>query len=152
MKTRPMGIRLGAVGWIVLALLGGCPSGEQRERSADGRQRLALAPAERDKVLAEMRMMLGSIGGTLHALVAHDMAGLEKAARASGIAMAVDPQLEKKLPAQFIDLGERTHRGFDQLAYQAKAWGKREHLARGLAGLTDNCVACHAIYRLDAKR
>ena len=152
MKTRPVGIRLGVIGWIALALLGGCLSGEQRERSTDARQRLALAPAERDKVLAEMRMMLGSIGGTLHALVANDMAGLEKAARASGMAMAVGPHLEKQLPPQFLELGERTHRGFDQLAYQARAGGKREHLTRGLAGLTDHCVACHAIYRLDKKR
>jgi cytochrome c556 len=119
--------------------------------STDTRQRLVLPPAERDKVLAEMRLMLGSVSGVLQGLGAKDMATVEEAARASGIAMAADvnPQIRKRLPQTFLDLGMKTHNGFDELADQVKAGASREDVIESLATLTGNCVACHAIYRID---
>lgn len=127
----------------------------QRYASAsDTRQQLILPASERDKVLAEMRVMLGSVSRILQALAADDIAAVEDAARASGIAMAadVDPHIKKRLPQTFLDLGMKTHKGFDELADRVKTGGTREDVIRNLASLTSNCVACHAIYRLDEAR
>lgn len=108
--------------------------------------------AERDKVLAEMRQMLESMSGVLQGFVANDMPEIEKAARASGMETAVDPQLEKKLPEAFLRLGMLTHKSFDKLADQAKAGGTREDAIKALAVLSNNCVGCHRTYRLDGAR
>ena len=96
--------------------------------------------------------MHGSISGILHGLVTNDMAAVDKAARASGIERAADPQLKKKLPEAFLQLGLQTHKGFDMLADQAMAGGTREDIIKELAGLTNNWVGCHAAYRVDEGR
>lgn len=126
----------------------------EAQQPTDMRQRITLPAAGRDKVLAEMRFMLDSINKILQALVANDLPAIEKAARASGMASAadVDPQVEKLLPLAFLTLGTQTHKGFDALADRMKARGTREDAIKGLAGLTVNCVACHAAYRIDEKR
>lgn len=113
----------------------------------DSRQQVLLTPAERDAVLAEMRLMLGSVSGILHGLAANDRPAIEKAARASGMAMAVDPGLEQKLPRPFLELGMATHRKFDQLADLAKTDAPADEVVRSLADVTTSCVACHAMYR-----
>jgi len=48
------------------------PAAQPAHGAADSRQPLALTPAERDAVLAEMRQMLGSVSGVLHGLAAND--------------------------------------------------------------------------------
>jgi cytochrome c556 len=152
MKPRLIGGFVVAIGMIVLASVAGYAGAKRTEPSADTRQRLVLPRAERDKVLAEMRQMLGSMSGVLHGFVANDMPGVEKAARASGTAMAADPQLEKKLPEAFLQLGMQTHKSFDKLADQAKTGGTREDAIKALAVLSNNCVGCHSAYRLDEGR
>lgn len=127
-------------------------AGQPQAPSTDTRQRLVLPAAERDKVLAEMRVMLSSVSTIIQALATGDFASVEEAARASGIAMAadVDPQIRKQLPEPFVNLGMRTHKGFDKLAEQVKAGGTQESILQSLGILTGNCVACHAIYRIDS--
>jgi cytochrome c556 len=120
----------------------------------DPRQRLTLPPQARDKVLAEMRHMLESVNGILRGVVAHDLVAVERAARASGTAMAVemDPAIMRQLLPPFRELGLQTHRAFDDLADRIKVGGTRDDAIRGLAAVTGNCVACHALYRLDEAR
>lgn len=113
----------------------------------DTRRQVSLMPAERDAVLAEMRTMLGSVSGVLHGLTANDHQAIEKAARASGMAMAVDPTLEQKLPQQFLEMGMATHKKFDQLADLARTRAPADQVIRSLADVTTSCVACHAMYR-----
>jgi hypothetical protein len=105
-------------------------------------------------VLGEMRRMLESVNAILQGLVAGDPAAIEAAARASGMVMAVDvdPRLMSALPAPFRELGMQTHRGFDALADRMKGGGTPQDALRGLAQVTNGCVACHAIYRLDEAR
>lgn len=136
------------------ALLAGAASAQPPQRVTDARQRLALPAAARDMVLGEMRRMLESVNAILQGAVAGDLAAIEAAARASGMAMAVDvdPRLMSALPAPFRELGMQTHRGFDVLADRVKAGGTKDDALRGLAQITNNCVACHAIYRLDDAR
>ena len=135
---------------------GGCagrPTDEHRaapmhaHQATDNRRQVTLTAAERDAVLAEMRMMLGSVSGVLHGLTANDREAVEKAARASGMAMAVDPSLEQKLPRPFLELGMATHRKFDQLADLVKTGVPADQVVRSLADVTTSCVACHALYR-----
>jgi cytochrome c556 len=113
----------------------------------DTRQQVSLTPAQRDAVLAEMRTMLGSVSGVLHGLSTNDHQAIEKAARASGMAMAVDPTLVAKLPQPFLQLGMATHKKFDQLADLARTRASADQVVRSLADVTTNCVTCHAMYR-----
>lgn len=113
----------------------------------DTRRQVSLMPAERDAVLAEMRTMLGSISAVLHGVTANDHQAIEKAARASGMAMAVDPTLEQKLPQQFLEMGMATHKKFDQLSDLGRTRAPADQVIRSLADVTTSCVACHAMYR-----
>ena len=135
---------------IVLGMAGTSSS----QPPGDGRQRLLLPPPARDKVLAEMRHMLESVNGILRGVVANDLVAAEKAARAAGTAMAVemDPAMMQQLLPAFRELGLQTHRAFDDLADRIRAGGTRDDAIRGLAAVTGNCVACHAVYRLDEAR
>lgn len=151
MRVTSIGIVAGIIGTLALAVFNSSFAAEPRKSSTDSRQRLILAPATRDRILAEMRMMLESVGGIVRGLATNDPSTAEKAARASGMKHAADadPQLHALLPHQFLELGMHTHRGFDMLADQIQAGGSHTDILRGLATLTGNCVACHAIYRLD---
>lgn len=157
MRTHPSMQRAGVITAVALILaVAGCAGRPTQEHAAparhahqvtDSRQQIALTPAERDAVLAEMRMMLGSVSGILHGLAANDRQAIEKAARASGMAMAVDPSLEQKLPRPFLELGMATHKKFDQLADLAETRAAADEVVRSLADVTTSCVACHAMYR-----
>jgi hypothetical protein len=139
---------------VALGALVGLAGTGASQPAGDSRQRLTLPPQARDKVLAEMRHMLESVNGILRGVVAHDLVAVEQAARASGTAMAVemDPAVMQQLLPAFRELGLQTHRAFDELANRMKAGGSRDDAIRGLAGITGNCVACHAVYRLDEAR
>jgi mono/diheme cytochrome c family protein len=154
MRVTSIGIYVGVVGTIILGCLGNAPATEPRESSADTRQRLVLAPAQRDMMLTEMRVMLSSVSGIIQGLATGDLPAAEKAARASGIKEAADvnPHIKARLPHPFLELAIHTHRGFDSLADQIKAGSSQADILRGLAKLTGNCLACHATYRLDEAR
>lgn len=124
----------------------------EAQQVADTRERVRLAAAERESILLEMRTMLLSLSSILQGLVAGDLAKVERSARASGMAAAVDSSLEKKLPPEFHQMGVRTHKKFDALADAAKAGVTRDRLLKMVAGLTPNCVTCHGMYRLDEAR
>jgi cytochrome c556 len=63
--------------------------------------------------------------------------------------MAVDPELERLLPAEFLRLGLRTHAGFDTLARDAGR--PRDTIIAGLSRITSQCVTCHATYRIERR-
>jgi hypothetical protein len=119
--------------------------------SADGRQAILLAPAERDLVLGEMRAMLISVQGIVQATQAGDRARVAAAARTSGMAAAVDldPALMAKLPLEFKQLGMGVHRGFDELAAAAAAGAGTGDILARLGTQLSACVGCHAGYRID---
>ena len=120
--------------------------------AAERRQLVNLTRPERDAVRAEMRQMLASVDGIVRAVSSGDRAAAEAAARASGMATAVDPRLEKKLPTAFLEMGERVHHGFDELADAAKTNVPKDALLTRLADVTGTCVACHAVYRFVGTR
>lgn len=120
--------------------------------SSDGREALLLEPAERDLVLAEMRAFLESVQTITAAVGKKDMPQIAAAARKVGAAaqQAVPGSLVGKLPLSFKKLGFDTHKQFDTLAMDADELEDPEHALQQLSVLMQNCVACHAAYRIDA--
>ena len=119
------------------------------EESADQRHALRLGPAERKAVMAEMRTMLQSMSRILHGLTRGDSAMVETAARTSGMASALNAQVQDKLPAHFVQLASKTHRRFDELA---SASAQRDKTLVGLAMIAGYCVSCHDTYRVEEAR
>jgi hypothetical protein len=129
----------------------GPPQSPVAPQATDTRERVHLTGAERDAMLVDMRTMLKSLSGIMHGLAANDVVMAQKAARASGIAMAPAPGLEKKHPLPFRQLGMRTRQRFDALADALKAGAGRDAVLRRLAAITASCVTCHDTYRLDER-
>lgn len=118
----------------------------------DGRQSLMLEAGERDLVLAEMRMFLVAVQQMIQASNENNATGIAEAARTVGYAAqeAVPGSLMKKLPLEFKQLGFDTHSKFDQIALDAEEFGDTAVSMRQLGTLMENCIACHASYRIDA--
>ena len=119
--------------------------------SSDGRQALLLEPGERDLVLAEMRAFLEAVQSITAAVGKKDSAKVAVEARKVGAAaqQAVPGSLVGKLPLTFKKLGFDTHKKFDMLALDADELEDTEHSLQQLSELMQNCVACHAAYRID---
>lgn len=149
------GISLSA-GFLMLLVACAAPEREEPkvETGADTRERLVMEARERDKVLAEMRAMLEAIDGILQGLTQKDPAAVAERARSGGMAIAadIDPNIRKQLPENFVDLGMRTHKAFDELARVTEAGATEEAILSHLASITGNCVGCHAAYRIDEAR
>jgi len=114
-------------------------------------QAVFLAPIERDIVRQEMRTMLRSLSLILQGLAVSDLEMVEQAARVSGKAATIGPELARKLPTHFVELDTRVHMRFDQMADAIKT-GAHGDLLKRVAALTGYCVACHEMYRLEERR
>jgi len=119
--------------------------------STDGRVAINLDAGETDLVLMEMRMFLESAQQIIKGANEEDMELVAEAARRVGKAAqaAVPGTLMGKLPIEFKKLGFDTHTQFDLLADNAEQFGDGSYSLTLLATLMENCVACHAGYRLD---
>jgi len=136
---------------------GGCGTPPRSADAVYGRAAVALEPAERNFVLAEMRQFVKAIRGIIEGIGDNDMKAVAASARAVGTEVRrgqmVGPsplpaRVAEKLPPEYLKLGLATHAAFDEMALQAEQSGDRDQL---LAILSDNlrrCVACHAAYRL----
>jgi len=119
--------------------------------ASDGRLAIQLSAGERDMVLAEMRTFLASIQAIVTAIGRNDPAAVAVAARRVGAAaqQVVPASLVGKLPLDFKKLGFDTHERFDGLALNAEQFEDSGQALEELAELMQNCVACHAAYRID---
>lgn len=119
--------------------------------SIDGRGVIQLNSGERAQVLAEMRSFLYSIQQITKGIAEKDMNLVVEYARKVGKAAQgeVPGALTAKLPLQFKQLGRDTHMKFDQLALDAEDLGDSNHALSQLSNLMQNCIVCHAAYRLD---
>ena len=81
------------------------------------------------------------------------MQAVAESARSAGLAaqQGVPGSLMGKLPVEFKKLGYDTHAKFDELALDAEQLGDEEHALSQLGVLMQNCVACHAAYRLETE-
>ena len=119
--------------------------------ASDGRTAILLAPAERDLVLTEMRGFLAAVQSITEGVVNEDPAAVAAAARSAGAPAqhSVPASLVGKLPWAFKRLGFDTHGRFDQLALDVGQFGDTSQVLPELVALMNNCVACHAAYRID---
>ena len=119
--------------------------------STDGRITILLNDNERNLVLAEMRAFLASVQQINQGLSEDDMERVAMSARTSGIAAqgSMPGSLVGKLPIEFKKLGRDTHTRFDQLAMDAEDIEDSNHTMEQLSTLMQNCVTCHAMYRID---
>ncbi|GBF38503.1 hypothetical protein LPTSP1_14960 [Leptospira johnsonii] len=113
-----------------------------------------LNPEERNLVLTEMRGLLASINGIVSALAEEDYQKAELAASASGMAMVKKLEDEErtillKLPIEFKQLGFGTHDQFDKIAEDLRQKKNTKVILRELDKLTQNCVRCHATYKIE---
>jgi hypothetical protein len=119
--------------------------------SADGRISIQLTMAERSLVLEEMRAFLAATQEITKAVTKNDMKTISVSARKVGKQAqgSVPGTLIGKLPMDFKKLGFDTHTKFDQLALNAEDFGDTNQVLIQLSELMQNCVGCHAAYRLD---
>jgi len=121
-------------------------------QGTDGRAAIQLTAGERDLVLLEMRTFLTSLQQITQGLSAKDMKLVAESAKKVGAAAqrSVPASLIGKLPLAFKTLGFDTHGKFDALALDAEQLGDPAHTLSQVSALMQNCVACHATYRMDA--
>lgn len=143
-----LGISIGSV----VLIAGTDDQAAQAQQAADVQQRIQLAPTERDAIRREMRTMERSLNLVLHGLTDGNFQMVEKAARTSGKAIAIAPQLEKKLPSEYAALDQRVHVRFEQLADATKGGTIQGDAVPRLAAITGYCVACHDMFRVDETR
>jgi mono/diheme cytochrome c family protein len=120
-------------------------------KSTDNRIAIRLTAGERDLILVEMRAFLASVQQITQGIANKDMPLIANSARSVGRAaqQAVPGSLMGKLPLAFKQLGGDTHNRFDLLALDAEQLEDENHTLLQLGELMQNCVACHAAYRLD---
>lgn len=119
--------------------------------STDGRLAIQLHASERDLILHEMRTFLATIQQVTQGISEDNMERIAEAARKVGSAAKseVPGPLMGKLPMEFKQLGFDTHTKFDQLAMDAEDLGDGSHTLGQLSTLIQNCVSCHAAYRIE---
>jgi hypothetical protein len=124
----------------------------------DGRMQVVLAPAERDLILGEMRMLLKAVHGVVTGLAGQDQAAdrtqMEQAARSAGMHMAADvnPALMAKLPLPFKQMGMSIHQDMDALADAVIQKETPQQILQRLSNMTARCTTCHDMYRFAAER
>lgn len=117
---------------------------------SDGRTEIALAPVERNQILAEMRQLLKGVQGVVTAVNEQNAKGIEAAARAVGMGMALDvePAIMMKLPLPFKQMGMSVHRDFDAIADGVAQGEASSHTLQRLSSIMSRCTTCHDLYRL----
>ena len=135
---------------LLLSLVLATASWADTPVAGDPRIALGLTETEKVEFLAEMRTMLASIQGIIAGIGVEDREGIAAAAQMSGnrMARATPESVRAKLPPTFQELGGPTHLLFEEIVVRAET----DDMA-ALAVLTGEtlkqCLACHALFRVD---
>jgi hypothetical protein len=123
---------------------------------SDGRTEILLAAAERDQILAEMRLLLKAVDGIVRGLgePKRDFTQMEETARAVGMHMAADtePAIMAKLPLPFKQMGMSIHKDMDALADAIVRDETAQQILQRLSSMTARCTGCHDMYRFSVDR
>ena len=122
----------------------------QVEPSEDGRISVILTKDERNLVLNEMRAFLISLQGVSQAITENKMDSVAELAHKAGMAAeeGTPGSLLQKIPLGMKTLGLGTREKFDEIAESAKIQKDASLARKQLDALMNNCIACHAAYRL----
>jgi len=143
-------VTIGAAGWLFVQ--------GWTTQGTDRRMQIVLAPAERDLILGEMRMLLKAVHGVVTGLAGQDQEAnrtpMEQAARSAGMDMAADvnPVLMAKLPLPFKQMGMSIHQDMDALADAIVQKETPQQILQRLSSMTARCTTCHDLYRFSAER
>lgn len=120
------------------------------ETSSDGRSAVVMTKDERDLILKEMRAFLTSLQTVSQAITENDMTKVADLATKAGMAAEKDtpPVLLQKIPLSMKKLGFDTRGKFDEIAETARTSKDPVVARKQLDTLMQNCIACHAMYRL----
>ena len=138
------------------SMAGGCgrtkePSSVE-QASLDKRQAVTLPAEGQQAVLGEMRQMLAAMGGAMTAAAHDDTTALLAVLKPAGTAAAADPALEALLPAEWKELAERTHGGFDSLMVAGRQARRgtalRDTVLIHLSRISASCTSCHETFRV----
>jgi len=138
-------VTIGVAGWFFVT--------GWTAQGTDGRMQIVLAPAERDLILGEMRMLLKAVHGVVTGLAGQDQEAdrtqIEQAARSAGMGMAADvnPALMAKLPLPFKQMGMSIHQDMDALADAIVKKETPQQILQRLSNMTSRCTVCHDMYR-----
>lgn len=143
-------LTIGVAGWLFVR--------GWTTQGTDERKDIVLAPAERDLILSEMRLLLKAVHGVVTGLASQDQEAdrtqIEQAARSAGMDMAADvnPVLMAKLPLPFKQMGLSIHQDMDALADAIVQKETPQQILQRLSSMTARCTACHDVYRLSTER
>jgi len=118
--------------------------------SEDGRTSVILTKDERNLILDEMRTFLVSLQGVSQAITENNMDKVADLAHKAGMAAeeGTPGSLLQKIPVGMKKLGFGTRGLFDEIAENARTTKDADLARKQLDALMNNCIACHAIYRL----
>jgi cytochrome c556 len=153
-------IRSVALGILVLAMgvLAGAGARESNApgpvvflwQGADVRQPIALAAEQRDAVLKEMRALLAAMQGMMDGAARLDVARIRTMAQSVGVRSIAgrDQAVTERLPEAFRRQEIEVRSAFDALAGAVRGFTARGTTVAYLSRIAQQCVACHAAYRL----
>lgn len=118
--------------------------------SDDRRVAVVLSKDERNLILNEMRNFLISTQKISEAITNNDMELVATLAKSAGMAAEENTprSLLVKIPLSMKMLGFDTRKGFDQIAVDADELKIPIHSRRQLDRLMNNCIACHAGFKI----
>lgn len=150
-RTAAYGIFLLALG--AAAGVGAREGGSREQQQSDRRTPIALTAEQRDAVLQDMRTLLTAMQSILDGAARMDVPRIRSAAQAAGTAAmpGADSAMQAQLPDAFRRQGAETRASFDGLAQAVRGFTARDTTLAYLARISQQCVACHAQYRLVAK-
>ncbi len=126
---------------------------ESLRQQQDKREAIALAPAHREVVLTEMRTMLAAMQGVMDGAARMDVPRVRAAAQSAGTAAMAgrDSAFQNQLPDGFRKQEAEVHAVFDAMADAIRGFTARDTALAYLSRISQQCVACHAKYRLTTK-
>ena len=142
-------VTIGVAGWLFVQ--------GWTKQGTDRRMQIVLAPAERDLILGEMRMLLKAVHGVVTGLAGQNQDAnrtqMEQAARSAGMDMAADvnPSLMAKLPLSFKQMGMSIHADMDALADAIVQNETPQQILQRLSNMTVRCTTCHDLYRFSTE-
>lgn len=134
---------------------GGGQERDAREAVSGTRERVALPPAMREHLLANMRDHLRALHEIQKALADNQEDSAAKIAEnrlgLSSLKAHGGHELAKFMPEGMRAIGSEMHRSASRFVIEAQNAGVTDDLRpalKALAKVTAQCVACHAAYRL----
>lgn len=118
----------------------------------DVRQPIALPAEQRDALLKEMRAMLAAMQGMMDGAARLDVARIRAMAQSVGMSSIAgrDRAVTEHLPEAFRRQEIEVRSAFDALADAVRGFTARDTTLAYLSRIAQQCVACHATYRLTA--